>query len=444
MKKIFIKTYGCTLNRSDSDLIEGMLVGKGYLQANSEEEADAVIVNTCAVKETTENKILWHLKELERKGKPTIVAGCLPPVSINAVKRAIPSALGILGPNSIGRIPELLEDKFSQSSKNNGDGRLAIIGPPTSTPEALIDLKSDFSTKFPLTKLYGSVIARIQTSSGCLSNCTFCATKIARGGFKSKPPSLILNEARMAIKNHAKEIQLASQDNGCYGFDLRTDMPELLVQLSDLEGRFRIRVGMANPQHFLKSLDEWVEAFRLAKVYKFLHLPFQSGSEKVLLDMRRGHTVEDAVFVVQEFKRKIPSLTLATDMIVGFPGETPEEFGQSLEICRKLKFDVVNFAKYSKRRGTKAAKMRQFHSRILKERAEIMNKVVKEIALEQNLQYVGATYPDVLITEKARNGYFQGRNINYKAVLLKGDGLEVGQFADVKIAGASVTSLIAG
>lgn len=421
MKKIYLKTYGCTLNQSDSDLIIGDLTGRGYEFVTSETEADAVIVNTCAVKETTENKILWYLGELERTSKRTIVAGCLPPVSLQALKRAIPSAIGFLGPNSISKIPQLLE---------NG-----------AHPE--VDLKDDFESKFGIQKKYGGCVSRIQVSSGCMSNCTFCATKIARGKFKSKPPSLILNEARMAIKNHAKEIQLASQDNGCYGFDLKVGMPELLHELNSLDGRFRIRIGMANPQHFLKNLDEWVEAFKLDKVYKFLHLPIQSGSEAVLRRMQRGHTVEDAVLIAGEFRKKIPSLTLETDIIVGFPGETDTEFSQSLDVCRLLQFDVVNFAKYSKRRGTKAAMMRQLHSSIHKERSEILNRVVKEIALEQNQKYVGAKYPDVLITEIAKNGYFQGRNINYKAVLVKGEGLGVGQFVGVKIGAASVTSLIA-
>ncbi|HLC48708.1 MAG TPA: tRNA (N(6)-L-threonylcarbamoyladenosine(37)-C(2))-methylthiotransferase [Candidatus Norongarragalinales archaeon] len=441
MQKIFLKTYGCTLNRSDSDLIEGLLTDKGYAFVGTESEADAIIVNTCAVKETTENKTLFYLQKIQKMGKKVIVAGCLPPVNLQAVKRAIPNAAGYLGPNSVTRIPLLLENSINGYSSD-----IRAISDSDTNPNGVhnhIELKADFSLKFPLQKLYGSCIARIQTSSGCLSNCTFCATKIARGGFKSKPPSLILNEARMAIKNHAKEIQLASQDNGCYGYDLQTDMPSLMRQLNDLDGRFRIRVGMANPQHFLKNLDDWISAFKLPKVYKFLHLPFQSGSNRVLKEMLRGYSVEEAISVAREFRSKIPNLTLETDMIVGFPGETEEEFQMSLEICRRLQFDVVNFAKYSKRKGTRAAKMRQFHSSILKERAEIMNKVVKEIALEQNQQYVGAEYPDILVTEKVKNGFYQGRNINYKAVLLKGDGADIGSFVEGKIAAASITSLIA-
>ncbi|MEK6954301.1 MAG: tRNA (N(6)-L-threonylcarbamoyladenosine(37)-C(2))-methylthiotransferase [Candidatus Micrarchaeota archaeon] len=451
MQKIYLKTYGCTLNQSDSDLIVGELTGRGYEFVDSADLADAVIVNTCAVKETTENKTMFYLSELERKGKKVIVAGCLPPVNFHGIKRAIPSAIGILGPNSVDRIPKILDglnggNGFPKEEQNempdfNPQSQNSTLNPALSY-EIPISLKGDFASKFPLRKLYSSHIARIQTSSGCLSNCTFCATKIARGTFKSKPASLILNEARMAIKGSAKEIQLASQDNGCYGFDLRTTMPELMYELNALEGRFRIRVGMANPQHFLKNIDDWIEAFKLPKIYKFLHLPFQSGSNKVLTDMLRGYTVEEASFVADEFRKKIPALTLSTDMIVGFPGETNDEFEQTLDICRRLQFDIINFAKYSKRPGTKAAKMRQMHSSIHKTRAEIIDKVAKEIALSQNQKCIGETYPDVLITEIGKNGYFQGRNINYKAVLVKGNGMGVGQFVGAKINGASVTSLI--
>ncbi|MBI5224317.1 tRNA (N(6)-L-threonylcarbamoyladenosine(37)-C(2))-methylthiotransferase [Candidatus Micrarchaeota archaeon] len=472
MQKIFLKTYGCTLNQSDSDLIEAMLDGGGHEFVKSADDADTIIVNTCAVKETTENKILWYLKDLESKGKKVIVAGCLTTANLPAVKKASPKAIAYVGPNSVGKIPLILEndihgrnfgsengnldhENLSNSNNwhlNNNGNSLAIQSnqPNSSMPSnsPILELKDDFASKFDLTKKYGqSIFARIQTSSGCMSNCTFCATKIARGKFKSKPPSLILNEARLAIKSRAKEIQLASQDNGCYGYDLQTSIPKLLPQLNDLDGRFRIRVGMANPQHFLKNIDEWLEAFRLPKVYKFLHLPIQSGSNRILKLMNRGYTIDQAIDVAKEFRKKFPDMTLETDVIVGFPGETEAEFEQSLDVCSQLGFEVVNFAKYSKRPGTKAAKMVQIDTLIKKKRSEIINTHVKQIALSQNQKLIGNEY-DVLITEEGKNGYMQGRAQNYRPVLIKklkpdGSNWGIGEFAHARIADASVTSLIA-
>ncbi|MFH1442725.1 MAG: tRNA (N(6)-L-threonylcarbamoyladenosine(37)-C(2))-methylthiotransferase [Candidatus Micrarchaeota archaeon] len=424
MKKLFIRTYGCTLNQSDSELMEALLVDKGN-QLAPEDDADIIIVNTCAVKETTENKILHYLKKLDGAGKKIIVAGCLPVQNFPGVKRAAPHAMGYIGPNSFQKIPEIISGSTASGSKFLG---------------------GDFSSKFGILPSHKSLVAKIQVSSGCMSNCAFCATKIARGKFRSKPLALIMEEAKLAIRNGAKELQLASQDNGCYGFDLKTSMPELLNELNALDGRFRIRAGMANPQHLLKNLDEWVEAFSLPKVYKFLHLPLQSGSSRILREMRRGYSVEEAEVVALEFRNKIPDLTLATDMIVGFPTETEGEFEESLEICWKLAFDVVNFSKYSRRKNTAAWGMRQLKSQVIKERAELMNKVAKEIALHQNRRYLGRGF-DVLITEKAKGGYMQGRSINYKAVLIpekrNGGRVEIGQFAAAEIKSASVTSLIA-
>ncbi len=419
MARIFLKTYGCTLNQSDSELTEALLLENNHQLVNSESEADAIIVNTCAVKEATENKILHYLKKLQQTNKQVIVDGCLPPANLAAVKKAIPSALAYLGPNSINKIPSILE---------NGTNQQTI-------------LKDDFSSKFSLAKKYGSVTARIQTSSGCLSNCTFCATKIARGTFESKPLALILNEARMAIQNRAKEIQLASQDNSCYGFDLHTSLPEVLHELNDLDGRFRIRVGMANPTH-LRDLDAWIAAFKLPKVYKFLHLPFQSGSNRILKEMKRGYAVEQAEAIALEFRKKIPSLTIETDLIAGFPTETTEEFQETLALCKRLQFDVVNVSKYSKRPNTKAAKMPQLDNRIIKHRSAELNSLIKQISLSQNQKCMGETY-EILVTENANNDYFQGRNNNYKPVLLKGNEVEIGQFVRRKISSASITSLIA-
>ncbi|MEK6843146.1 MAG: tRNA (N(6)-L-threonylcarbamoyladenosine(37)-C(2))-methylthiotransferase [Candidatus Micrarchaeota archaeon] len=466
MQKIFLKTYGCTLNQSDSDLIEGMLEKGDYSFVSTADEADTVIVNTCAVKETTENKILWYLGELEKLGKKVIVAGCLTTANLPAVRKASPKAIAYVGPNSVGKIPLILENDFHvgnfgsnnvggihanlDNSNNAQVGNLLqpIQNTNSTSHSPILELKDDFASKFDLTKKYGkSIFARIQTSSGCMSNCTFCATKIARGVFRSKPPSLILNEARLAIKSRAKELQLASQDNGCYGYDLKTSIPLLLPQLNDLDGRFRIRVGMANPQHFLKNLDEWLEAFSLPKVYKFLHLPIQSGSNKILKLMNRGYAIDQAVDVAKEFRKKFPDMTLETDIIVGFPGETEAEFEQSLDVCTQLGFEVVNFAKYSKRPGTKAAKMVQIDTSVKKQRSEKIDLHVKQIALSQNQKLIGNEY-DVLITEEGKNGYMQGRAENYRPILIKklktdGSNWEIGEFAHVRVASASVTSLIA-
>lgn len=422
--RVFYKTYGCTLNQADGMLAQSLLEQRGHPTTLLEEEADLVVVSTCAVKETTENKILSYLEGLQARGRKVVVSGCLPATSLARVKEAVPDALAFLGPNSIRQIPEILASGSRQGQR--------------------VQLQGRFSEKFGIERAWKGILAPIQVSSGCLSACTFCATKLVRGSFQSKPPERVVEEAGQALAGGAKEIQLASQDTGCYGFDLKTNVARLAGQVAQLEGRFRIRVGMGSPQHFAKFASELGEALRLPKAYKFLHVPVQSGSDEVLEAMGRNYTVEAVRRLLLQMKGEVPGLMLATDAIVGFPGETEVQFEQTLAFVQQMRFDVVNVSKFSKRPGTKAAQLQELPSQVKKERAARLSELALRISRENNRACIGKVYEDVLITERVKNGFLAGRNASYKTVLFADDDTrEVGQFVRATVREANHTHLMA-
>ncbi|MBU1198138.1 tRNA (N(6)-L-threonylcarbamoyladenosine(37)-C(2))-methylthiotransferase [Candidatus Micrarchaeota archaeon] len=416
---VFFKTYGCTLNQADAELAQQLVQSHGHCIVENEKNADLVIATTCGVKETTENKILHYLQTLETRKKPYIVAGCLPAMNIKKVKRFAPSANGFIGPNHLKKIPEIMESL-------NG--------------KAVEALNAPFSEKFEISPRGLTPITRIQISSGCLSACSFCGTKLARGMFQSKPEERIIQEAERAVSAGAKELQLCSQDTGCYGFDQQTNLARVVKQLNALEGRFRIRIGMGSPHHMMRFEDELVEALRMPHTYQFLHIPLQSGNNEILQAMRRNYAVEDVQGFISRSRKAIPGITLATDMIVGFPGESEVQHRDSMTLLKELRFDVVNVSKYSVREGTKAAEMEQVPSQIKKRRAKGMAVQERNTAWEKNQAFIGRTYP-VLLTENGTRGFLAGRNDFYKTVLVPKEGKEIGQFVEAEIESATPSYL---
>ncbi|WP_456326378.1 tRNA (N(6)-L-threonylcarbamoyladenosine(37)-C(2))-methylthiotransferase [Palaeococcus sp. (in: euryarchaeotes)] len=415
--RVYIETYGCTRNRADAEIMEALLLNAGYELSNLD-SADYVIVNTCAVKDPTEHHMRRRIKELLDGGKKVIVTGCLPHVNLKAIDGRVS---GILGVKSIDRIVDAIE--------------LAERG------ERLVEIEQRSIDKLSLPRLLsGGVAFVVPIGEGCLNACTYCATRFARGVLKSYRPELIVKWVKEALAKGYREIQLSSEDNGCYGFDIGTNLAELLDELTAIDGDFRIRIGMANPNHVIKYVDDLVEAYLDEKIYKFLHLPVQSGDNRILKLMVRNYTVEEFEDVVNTFRRKIPDLNLNTDIIVGFPGEDEDAFQNTVELVKRVKPDKINVSRYSPRPGTIAARMKnQVVGWRAKERSRYLHRLRLSISYEINKKLVGREV-EVLTHGQGKKGGIEGRTMNYKDIIIP-DG-PVGEFVRVRVEKATATYLL--
>ncbi len=415
--KVYIETYGCALNRADSALMKKLLISAGHTIVNSIREADAIIINTCTVRLDTEDRILRRLNEVRKlaKGKKIVVAGCMVSAQPYTIKSVIPEA-SLISPQNITRIVDVLE---------------------SSTAVHLVAGERDVSY------LSGSVsdaIAAIPIAEGCIGDCSFCIVKIARRKLKSYNPKLIVNAVEEAIKQGAKEIELTAQDTASYGLDLgETRLPDLInMILENVRGDYMIRIGMANPDTINNILDGIIEVLKHPNVFKFLHIPLQSADDRVLRIMKRKYTYDEFKSLIFEVRKKIPGVTIATDIIVGHPGEDEESFQRTVEAVKELKFDRVHLAQYTIRPRTEAAAMPQVPDPIKKKRSSILAKVIEDICLAINKEYVGA-YAECLITHRGFRGHLIGRTVNYRPVVIKISGTPL---TDLKYLGKSVTVTI--
>ncbi len=353
MKKVYIKTYGCQSNISDSEAISGLLKEKGYDLVNSENDAEYVIVNTCSVKNKTQSKELHYLRRIS-KNKKVIVGGCL--TKTIDIRKYVPEVTAVFDTNSLTKLPNILENPHDEFSDKKELNRLKI---------PVIRTKSD--------------VGIIPMGQGCLNTCTFCSTKLARGNLMSYRIGDIKRALENCVKDNCRTVYLTSQDNGCYGFDIKTNLPELLDELISVGGDYKIRVGMMNPWHVIKILNPLIQAYKNEKIMKFLHIPVQSGSEKVLKHMKRIHTVENFKLIVKKFREEFPDITIATDIIIGYPLEDEKDFEETLNLIRETKPEVINISKFSSRQGTQASKLKQLSSQVIDERSHRINKLIREI-----------------------------------------------------------------
>jgi len=419
MAKVVIETYGCTLNQADSMIMGHILKENGYEveYGKYEGNADYLIVNTCTVKSPTENKIIYRLSKLKGLGKKLIVAGCLASADTQKVMNIVPDA-SIITTSNVNKIADVL--KFIESGKN------VIIDSYNRIDKLQYGLENS------------SVIARIPISEGCLSNCSFCETKFARGPLNSFSEELILRAVKNAVEQGSKEIELTSQDIGAYGADRKTNIAELLKKVVEIEGSFKVRVGMLNPEHLHKYFDELLEAYRSEKVYKFFHLPVQSGSNKILGDMNRRYTVEDFVSYVGEIRKKL-NASIATDIIVGYPTESDDDFEKSVELIKEIKPEVVNISKFGARPHAPASRLEQLSDKTIKDRSIILSRIVRELEFNERNKHIGERR-EVLITEKNRKSY-TGRDNTYNEIAVLGQ-VSLGESVEVEITGNSAACFV--
>ena len=417
MAKIFVEAYGCSASFADSEMISGLIVNGGHTLATDSSESDLNLIVTCSVKDTTANKMMHRIKSL--KTKPLIVAGCLPKAEKSNVEKFSENA-SLLGPNSLGKTLDVINSTLL--------GRKQI---------ALED--SDLS-KVGLPKVrLNPTVGIVEIASGCMSECTFCQTKLSKGDLSSYRLGDIVRQVQTEIKEGCKEVWLTSTDNGCYGLDIGTDLPTLVNAVSEIQEDFMIRVGMMHPMYMPRIKQKLIESYDNDKVFKFLHLPVQSGSDKVLNDMKRGHTSETFREIVKRTKDRFDDFTISTDIIVGFPSETEEDFQKTLTLLDETKPDVVNLSKYSARPGTDAAELKQIDAVEIKRRSKIIFEQINKISLESNKKWIGWK-GKVLFDENTEEG-IKGRNYAYKPIAVQ-EKVSIGDSHVVEITDATRKRLI--
>jgi threonylcarbamoyladenosine tRNA methylthiotransferase CDKAL1 len=407
--KFYIETYGCTANFGNTQDAAEALEEKGHVPS-SLEEADAVIVNTCAVTEKTERKILRRLSLLQ--GKRLVVAGCLStalPESILQI--SCRDRLGLLNRSSAEKIADL----FGHSASTNLHISSESI---PNAPNIAIESRQD-------------LCGIINIATGCNGSCSYCIVRKARGKLISRKPIEVTEDVQRLTTSGIIEVQITAQDTTAYGSDLGTNLAELLLKLTDVPGDFMVRVGMMNPDTVLPIQKELVRAFRSPKIYRFLHIPVQSGSNRILKNMGRRYSVEDFLEIVRTFRSSYPDITIITDAIVGFPGETEKDFRETLSLIESLQPDKVNITRFSPRPGTLAAELYDMPDRIKKDRSRELTSLWQETAAQRNRHYEGKVL-DALVTERGRNGTMKARAKNYLGIVVLGDP-ELGSSIKVKV-----------
>jgi threonylcarbamoyladenosine tRNA methylthiotransferase CDKAL1 len=414
--QVFVKSFGCSTNLADGEVLAGCLAAAGYDLVASPLAADLIVYNTCAVKGPTENRMIEVLKRVPA-GKKLVVAGCLPLISFNRLRREIRFD-GAVGPAA--------GESIVDTVKRVGRGERVIVLEERLNVIPSLDL--------PRTKL-SPVLSIIPISYGCLGSCAYCCVSFARGKLRSYGVEEILERAKKDLASGASELWITSQDTACYGKDKGTSLAELLTVLCNIGGNFKIRVGMMTPNAAMSILDDLVDAYADEHVFKFVHLPVQSGDDEVLRRMRRFYSVSDFKRIVRRFRKDLPDVTLSTDVICGFPGESKEAFARTLQLIEEVKPDVVNVSKFFARPRTAAAEMQKDFLPLTEtnQRSRAAAALAKKLALERKQQLIGWT-GEILVDEVGKvPGSWIGRNFAYKPVVVISDKGLLGKTLRVKV-----------
>jgi MiaB-like tRNA modifying enzyme len=404
--RYFVESYGCTMNYGEGDQLSEQMSAMGYDEAESADSADIVILNTCTVVDTTEKRMIRRMSELKRAGKEVIVTGCMAKVQSNRISIRLPDSIIIP--------PDRCSHFSSQVSERYGAGCQDAATAP-------------HSNILPI-------------AQGCLGDCSYCITKFARGRLSSYDPDDLISRFDAIVKTGAKEILITAQDTGCYGFDIGTDLPSLINRLMENKNGFMLRIGMMNPNSLISIADRLLEAMKDPRIYKFLHIPVQSGSNDILKKMNRPYSIEEFLDLTDMIRSVFPEMSISTDLISGFPGETEEDHKKSLELIKKLRADTVNITRFSSRPGTEAALMESVHGRISKDRSAELTDMKNTVEYDNNSSMIGRI-EKALITETGKSGTMIARTSNYRPVVVSSN-LPVGSFINVEIIGCESTYLL--
>ncbi len=420
---VYIETYGCSANQSHSELMGGILRDSGCLIVDKPEKSDIIIINTCIVKEPTEKKIINRINKLKKKypEKRFIIAGCMVTGEYKLAKKTLPDS-SLLGPRNCLDVYKCVTETEKGRKVEYFQGNNVI--------------KSH--TKKRINKYTGIV----EISQGCLGNCSYCIVNKAKGNLTSYTENDIIRDIRMSLKEGCKEIWLTSQDCGCYGIDIDTNLTKLLNEVTKIDENFRVRLGMSNLNYVKNMISELIDIYRDKKMYNFLHIPIQSGSDKILKKMNRYYVTKDFIETVKKIREFDSFFTIWTDVIVGFPGETEKDFKETKKIIKETEPDFVNISKFGIRPHTKAAEMDQLTSETIKNRSRELTKICDKIALKMNKRWVNKEC-QVLVTKKGKDkNQYIGRNEAYKSVLIETKKDIIGNFIKAEVIEAKNSYLI--
>ncbi|MCX8169408.1 MAG: tRNA (N(6)-L-threonylcarbamoyladenosine(37)-C(2))-methylthiotransferase [Candidatus Methanomethylicia archaeon] len=418
--RIYIESYGCAVNNADTNLMRKILSEK-YEIVRDPLEANVIIINTCTVRGETERKMIRRIKKLEDirslvNGK-LIVTGCMAKVQPAIILKISPNA-SLVSPQKISEILEVVESNARE---------IRITGSGSKDLDKMV-LSNEISITIPI-------------AEGCIGNCSYCIVKLARGNLKSYPENEIVKTIEIAVNSGVKEIRLTAQDTAAYGLDKDTNLAKLLKKILKINGNYVIRIGMMTPNNALKILDELMEAYIDERVYKFIHIPLQSGDNYVLKTMGRRYTIEDFMEIVKKFRENYPNGFITTDIISGFPTENHEAHMNTLKVIEESKPDKVNVAKYTPRPHTKAAALPQLPEKIRSERCREVMELARKIALERNKNYEGKRIKVLVLRERKKN-LLESRSMEYRLIMFEGCNKLIGKKVDVNIIKAESTRLI--
>jgi MiaB-like tRNA modifying enzyme len=423
-KSYYLETYGCSLNTADSDIIVGRLHSEGFLQVSDSDKADVIILNTCGVKEPTEDKIIYRLEQLSNSTIPVVITGCLPKISIKRIKNAIPQFSALLGPQtieSLGIIVERVlkgEKGIVHLEPDQGSKLRYFEGPPN------------------------SVICTIPICEGCLGDCAYCAVRFARGPVRSYKIEELQKLVGRCIHLGYREIRLTAQDASTYGYDTNERLVDLLRTLSQFDGKHRFRLGMFNQNLISNTFSEFLKMMKSPNYFRFFHIPVQSGSNRILNAMHRRYHIEEFQEIVSRIRRFFPKPTIATDIMVGFPGETQDDFMKSYELVKNLKPTITNISKYGDRPGTLASQSDTKVDTLQKKNwSRKLSKLVSKIMTLENKSWIGWT-GSILVTKPGPKRGMTCRNDSYKPIIIH-ENKPVGTWIQVEVTSAEKTHLYA-
>lgn len=437
-KKTFhITTFGCQMNEHDSETLAGMLIEKGYVPAAERKDANIVIFNTCSIRENADKRFFGTLGQLKRRKTEqrenftVCVCGCMMQQQhiIDTIKAKYPWVDVIFGTHNLHQLPELLDNLYKEKHK-----QLEIW-----------EEGGDIVEGLPAKRLFKHK-AFVNIMYGCNNFCTYCIVPYTRGRERSRVPEDILKEVQALACDGVKEITLLGQNVNSYKGISRdsgekTDFADLIYMLSEVSGIERIRFMTSHPKDIS---DKLIAAYgKCEKLCHYIHLPVQAGSSKVLKEMNRHYTREDYLEIVRKLREVDPNIAISTDIIVGFPGETEEEFEETLTLCEEVRYDSAFTFLYSVRKGTPAEKFEnQVPEEIKHERFNRLVDVINRISAEKNAEYVGRI-EKVLVDGPSKNNSktYGGRTESFKLVNFKGTPDMIGQVIDVLITGANTFSL---
>ena len=439
MPTFVVETYGCQMNVHDSERIAGLLLDAGYTQALANSQPDLVVFNTCAVRENADNKLYGNLSFLapRKKSDPNFqiaVGGCMAQKDQDAIIKRAPYVDVVFGTHNIGSLPVLLERARVEEASQ-------------------VEIKESLE-HFPSTlpvKRDSAFSAWVSVSVGCNNTCTFCIVPQLRGIEKDRPASEIMSEVRALVDQGVIEITLLGQNVNAYGVDFgdRTAFAKLLKECAKVDGLERVRFMSPHPRDFT---DDVIEAMAESKnVMPHLHMPLQSGSDKVLQAMRRSYRADRYLGILEKVRRAMPEAAITTDIIVGFPGESDADFDDTIKLVKQARFSAAYTFQYSKRPGTPAAAMAdQIADDVMAGRYNQLHKIQQEISKSENEKLIGKTVELLVSGHEGRHDLDQnrmnGRSADFRLTHFDNTAKSArpGDLVEVKVVEAFANHIVAG